>query len=217
MARRYVRNSQLPNFAEESSLYCQGYRLIAGIDEAGRGALAGPVVAAAVILPQSISEITWLPLIRDSKELSPTKRKLLFESITKEAIAIGTGIVDSETIDSLGILAATKLAMCKAIEQLVYRPDFLLIDCITLPQLGIAQKSIIKGDKLCTSIACASIVAKVTRDRIMIDLDRCYPGYGLANHKGYGTEEHLSKLRYLGPSPVHRQSFAPVKEATVPR
>jgi|YelNatPaOPRAMG01_1025707.scaffolds.fasta_scaffold23288_3 ribonuclease HII len=212
MAKQRGRDQQLPTLTEELKLICQGYRFITGIDEAGRGAIAGPVVAGAVILPQSIGTMAWSSSVRDSKELSPSKRCLLFDIIVREAVAVGIGIVDSETIDTIGILAATKLAMCRAVGQLVYRPDFLLIDCVTLPQLTVAQKSIIKGDKLSLSIACASIVAKVTRDRIMIELDQCYPGYGLADHKGYGTGQHLAQLRRLGPSPIHRCSFAPVRE-----
>lgn len=215
MAKQLGREPQLPTLAEELKLVCQGYRFIAGIDEAGRGAIAGPVVAGAVILPPSVGSMAWTSLVRDSKELSPARRCLLFDIIAREAVAIGIGIVDSTTIDTIGILAATKLAMCQAVGHLVCHPDFLLIDCVTLPQLTIAQKSIIKGDKLSVSIACASIVAKVTRDRIMTELDQRYPGYGLADHKGYSTGQHLAQLCRLGPSPVHRCSFAPVKELIV--
>lgn len=215
MVSRHRPNSELPTLANELNLCCQGYKLIAGVDEAGRGAIAGPVVAAAVILPQSISGASWSIWVRDSKELSPPQRSLLFDLIVKEAVAVGVGVVDSMTIDAIGILAATRLAMRDAVAKLACLPDFLLIDYVNLPQLTIEQKSIVKGDKLSLSIACASIVAKVTRDRIMTDLDRCYPGYGLAEHKGYGTEQHLARLRRLGPSPIHRCSFAPVRELNI--
>ena len=215
MARRQLSNLGPPTLDEELKLSYQGYKLIAGIDEAGRGAIAGPVVAAVVILPQSVGSATWSTLVRDSKELSRVQRSLLFELIIKEAIGVGVGVVDPTTIDAIGILAATQLAMCNAVAKLPYVPDFLLLDCMKLPQLAIEQKSIVKGDKLSLSIACASIVAKVTRDNIMIDLDRRYPGYGLAEHKGYGTAKHLAQLRRLGPSPIHRCTFAPVKELAI--
>jgi len=201
----------LPTFSEENELYSQNYQLIAGIDEVGRGALAGPVVASAVILPCH-ARFPWLSLVQDSKQLSPKRRELLYDLIQKEATATSTGIVPSQAIDNMGILKATKLAMQQAIEQLPHLPHFLLIDRITLPQLAIPQKGITRGDKLCLSIACASIIAKVTRDHIMVEFDKIYPGYGLANHKGYGTAEHLSCLRQLGPSTIHRRSFAPVRE-----
>lgn len=204
-----------PTLVCELNLISRGYKFIAGLDEAGRGAIAGPVVAGAVILPRSVENADWSALVRDSKELSPLQRSLLFDVISKEAVAVGVGVVDSETIDAVGIVAATRLAMCRAVRQLACPPDFLLIDCISLPELPIGQQPIVKGDKLSLSIACASIIAKVTRDRIMVDLDRCYPGYGLAEHKGYVTQQHLMQLYRLGPSPIHRCSFAPVKELMV--
>jgi len=201
-----------PSLVEENGLSVKGYRFIAGVDEAGRGALAGPVVAAAVILPQS-PNFLWLKSVRDSKEILPAKREYLFDLIKQESVAIGVGIIAPQTIDVIGILNATKIAMCHAIEQLACPPDFLLIDYLRLPQLRISQKPIIRGDKLCLTIACASIIAKVTRDRIMVELDHLHPGYGLALHKGYGTKHHVSCLRQHGPSPIHRHSFAPVREA----
>ena len=201
-----------PSLVEENKLGLQGFRLIAGVDEVGRGALAGPVVAAAVILPQP-TDFPWLESVRDSKEIPAAKREHLFKLIEEKAVAVGTGIVESQIIDSIGILNATKIAMRIAVEQLTCSPDFLLIDALTLPQLSIKQKGIIRGDKLCLSIACASIMAKVTRDRIMVELDKVYPIYGLANHKGYGTKQHLSCLCQQGPSPIHRYTFAPVREA----
>lgn len=202
---------QLPNFDEENKLWQQGY-LVAGVDEVGRGALAGPVVATAIILPPGINS-SWLKLVRDSKELSPAKREHLVNPLQNEAIAVGTGIVPSDIIDSSGILRATWLAMQKAVESLPHLPDFLLVDGTTVANISIPQRKIIRGDKLCLSIACASIIAKVTRDRLMNEFHEHYPHYGLAHHKGYGTKEHLACLHRLGPTPIHRLSFAPVREA----
>jgi ribonuclease HII len=204
--------SEPPSLNEENGLSAKGYRLIAGVDEAGRGALAGPVVAAAVILPPSAS-FPRLKAVRDSKEVPPARRELLFDLIKQEAIFVSVGIIAPQTIDTIGILNATKIAMCHAVAQLKHSPDFLLIDYLRLPQLRISQKPIVRGDKLCLSIACASIIAKVTRDRIMVDLDQLHPGYGLARHKGYGTKHHITCLHQHGPSPIHRHSFAPVREA----
>ncbi len=208
--------SDPPSLIEENGLSDKGYRLIAGVDEAGRGALAGPVVAAAVILPPSPAFL-WLESVRDSKELPAAKREFLFDFIKQDAVAVSVGIIAPQTIDVIGILNATKIAMCHAVEQLATPPDFLLIDFLRLTQLRISQKPIVRGDKLCLSIACASIIAKVTRDRIMVELDQLHPGYGLADHKGYGTKKHVSCLCQNGPSPIHRHSFAPVKEAIRPK
>ncbi len=204
-------NFEPPSLIEENILTSHGYKSIAGIDEAGRGALAGPVVAAAVILPRLV-EHPGFKDVRDSKETSPAKRELLYSLIMDEAVAIGVGIVSPQTIDSVNILNATRLAMRQAIEQLACSPDFLLIDGMAIPRLSIRQKGIVKGDKLCLSIACASIIAKVTRDRIMVELNESYPNYGLVRHKGYGTKHHLVCLAQHGPSPIHRFSFAPVRE-----
>lgn len=206
--------SQFPNLDEEDKLKSQGYELIAGIDEVGRGALAGPVVASAVILPYP-ANLPWFELVRDSKELNSRKRESLFDLINKEAVAVGTGIIPSQTIDSMNILRATKLAMMQAVEKLPKQPSFLLIDRITLTQCHIPQRGITRGDKSCLSIACASIIAKVTRDRIMEEFDQIYPGYGFARHKGYGTGKHISCLQKLGPSPIHRLYFAPVRNIIV--
>jgi len=202
--------SQPPNLDEEDKLKSQGYELIAGIDEVGRGALAGPVVAGAVILPHP-ADLPWLGLVRDSKELNSRKRESLFDLINKEAVAVGIGIVPPQVIDSINILRATKLAMMEAVEKLTKQPKFLLIDRVTLSQCPIPQMGITRGDKSCLSIACASIIAKVTRDRLMEEFDIMYPGYGFAEHKGYGTGKHLACLRKLGPSPIHRLYFAPVR------
>ena len=201
----------VPSFAEETALKAQGYRLIAGIDEVGCGALAGPVVAAAVILPDKL-KATWLKQVRDSKQLTPAKREYLAQYIQQTAITIGVGEAPKEVVDSQGLTKARQLAMKRAINQLAPPPEVLLIDYFTLPEVPLPQKGVTDGDSLCFAIACASIVAKVARDRMMCDFDSLYPGYGLAQHKGYGTRQHLACLRRLGPSPVHRQSFQPVKD-----
>ncbi|HIC93524.1 MAG TPA: ribonuclease HII [Anaerolineae bacterium] len=202
-----------PSLAEEMALYAQGYRLIAGLDEAGRGAWAGPVVAAAVILPlarpQLAEELTG---VRDSKRLAPAERERLCQVIEGTALSVGVGVVPPDMIDRMGILPATRLAMREAVARLSPAPDFLLVDFLRLPTLAIPQKSIAGGDALSLSIAAASIVAKVKRDRLMVELEARYPGYGFARHKGYGTREHRQALAHLGPSPVHRLSFAPMRE-----
>ncbi|MFC1963356.1 ribonuclease HII [Chloroflexota bacterium] len=199
-----------PTFFEEEKLKAQGYQLVAGIDEVGRGPLAGPVVAAAVILPLG-DDISWLFQVRDSKQLTPLKRDRLSIYIQRDALAIGIGVVPPDVIDAHGIVAATRLAMSYAVGSLNLVPDYLLIDAVRLPDLELPQKSIIKGDTLSISIAAASIVAKVTRDRLMVELDAFFPGYGLARNKGYPTSEHLEQLRCMGACPIHRKSFAPVR------
>jgi ribonuclease HII len=201
----------MPSFIEEELLAAQGYRLIAGIDEVGRGALAGPVVAAAVILPLGLDE-PWLDGVRDSKLLTPQQRQLFFNHIKKAAVAIGIGATAHDLIDRKGIVSATRLAMKQAVEQLSPLPESLLIDYLSLPEVGLPQKGITDGDNLCLSIACASIIAKVARDCLMVAFDGVYTGYGLARNKGYGTEEHLASLFRLGPCSIHRRSFSPVKD-----
>ena len=208
MKRRVA--SQFPSLDEEDRLKLQGYELIAGIDEAGRGALAGPVVAGAVILPHPAS-LPWFKLVRDSKRLSSRERETLFDLISREAVAVGIGIVPPQLIDSVNILRATRLAMVQAVEKLPTQPNFLIIDRITLSQCPLPQKGITRGDASCLSIACASIIAKVARDRMMDEFDGIHPGYGFALNKGYGTASHISCLRELGPSPIHRLYFAPVR------
>lgn len=203
--------AQMLTFAEEKMCEAQGCQRIAGIDEVGRGCLAGPLVAAAVIMPCH-RKARWFVEVNDSKLLTPKQRESLFASIQKAALGIGIGIVSHEVIDSHGMTKATEIAMTQAVSQISPPPDALLIDYFVLRDVTLPQKGIKNGDSLCFSIACASIVAKVTRDRMMAELDRTYPGYGLAQHKGYGTKEHLSCLRKLGPSPIHRRSFQPVKE-----
>jgi ribonuclease HII len=202
--------SRFPNLDEEDKLKAEGYELIAGIDEVGRGALAGPLVASAVILPHP-ANLSWLGLVRDSKQLDSRKRESLFDLISQEVVAVGIGIVPPKAIDAINILKATKLAMMQAVEKLPQQPSFLIIDRVTLSQCPIPQRGITRGDKLCLSIACASIIAKVTRDRIMEEFDQIYPGYGFAQHKGYGTGKHIACLQKLGPSPIHRLYFAPVR------
>ncbi len=199
-----------PHLREEKALRGQGYTLIAGIDEAGRGALMGPVVAAAVILPERFRG-TWRKHVRDSKQLSPARREELYHHITGSAVAWGVGAVSSRDIDDIGIAPATRRAMVTAVESLQQAPDYLLIDYFKLPETPLPQHGIVHGDSICFSIACASILAKVTRDRLVSELDGTYPGYGFAEHKGYGTEEHLNCLRRLGPCPVHRATFQPVR------
>jgi ribonuclease HII len=189
--------------AYERSCREKGYRLIGGIDEAGRGPLAGPVVAACVILPEGF----LAEGVNDSKKVPPERRERLFDVILEAAVAVGTGIVDGETIDRINILQATKLAMRKAVEGLGTKPDILLIDALRLEDVPIDQMPIVKGDAKSISIAAASIVAKVTRDRIMIEWDRRYPEYGFARHKGYGTAEHLEAIRRHGVCEIHRKTF----------
>jgi len=206
-----LKNLERPDLAEERTLMAQGYRYIAGVDEAGRGSLAGPVVAAAVILPGDISA-PWLDQVRDSKQLSPARREFLFGHIQEAAISVGVGAVSHEIIDARGIVGATRLAMKLAVDRLSAPPEFVLIDYMYLPEVFLPQKGITHGDCHCFSIACASIMAKVSRDAMMRELDGDYPGYGLARHKGYGTEGHLACLYRLGPSPIHRRSFRPVRD-----
>ena len=187
----------------EQTLQRRGYERIAGIDEAGRGALAGPVVAAAVILPINcqISGVT------DSKQLTPKQRAELFNEIHRTAIAVGVGSVNNKEIDQINILQATMGAMAQAIAQITPSPDYVLVDGTHLPEISLPAKAIPKGDTLIQSIAAASIIAKVTRDRLMIELNKTYPGYGFQNHKGYGTLLHRQAIAQLGPCPIHRRSF----------
>ncbi len=182
----------------------KGYTIVAGIDEAGRGPLAGPVVAAAVIFPSGYKNDN----IRDSKKLSPQKRENLYKVIKQDAVSIGTGIVHAEKIDAINILNATLLAMQKAVQNLSSSPDFLLIDGINeIKSVTIPQQTIIKGDSLSVSIGAASIIAKVTRDRIMDDYHQLFAVYNFKQNKGYGTKEHREALRQHGYSAIHRKSF----------
>jgi ribonuclease HII len=196
---------------EEEGLRARGCERVAGIDEAGRGSLAGPVVAGAVILPPRLV-LDWMDEIRDSKLLTAPRREKLYERIREVALAVGAGVVSHRVIDSKGIVKATRLAMRAAVQQLNPAPEYLLIDYMKLPEVRLPQRGVVDGDSLCLSIACASIIAKVTRDRLMVEMDGKYPGYGLAKHKGYGTRSHIECLRRLGPCPVHRRTFQPVTE-----
>ena len=192
--------------AYEKECYARGIEVIAGVDEVGRGPLAGPVVSAAVILPKG----SKIPGLNDSKKIPKSKHKEIYEAVLKEAIAIGIGVKDNQVIDQVNIYEATKLAMMEAIGQLDSQPQHLLIDAMKL-ELSIPQTSIIKGDANSLSIAAASIVAKVTRDQMMEEFDREYPGYDFAQNAGYGTANHLAGLHKLGVTPIHRRSFEPVK------
>ena len=192
--------------AYEKECYARGMKLIAGVDEVGRGPLAGPVVAASVILPKACK----IPGLNDSKKIPKSKHKEIYEAVLQNAIAIGIGIKDNHVIDQVNIYEATKLAMMEAIGQLEPQPQHLLIDAMKL-DLPISQTSIIKGDANSLSIAAASIVAKVTRDQMMEEFDREYPGYDFAQNAGYGTAKHLAGLDKLGVTPIHRRSFEPIK------
>jgi ribonuclease HII len=171
----------------------------------------GPVLAAAIILPDNF-KARWKSKVRDSKQLKPEIREYLYDFIKEAAVSVGVGASSNEVIDSLGIARATRAAMIAAIERLTPQPQFLLIDYVHLPEISLPQNGITHGDSLCFSIACASIIAKVTRDRLVTEMDKEYPGYGFARHKGYGTKEHIACLRQKGPCPLHRKSFRPVGE-----
>jgi len=190
----------------EARAWKTGVTRLAGIDEAGRGPLAGPVVAAAVI----IGPERRIKGLADSKLLTAEQRDALFERITERAVAIGVGIVDHETIDRINILQATRRAMIEALAALSVAPDFVITDFVALRDLTCPQRNLIDGDARCASVAAASIIAKVTRDRLMLDADRTFPEYGFARHKGYATPEHLAALDRLGPCPLHRRTFSGV-------
>lgn len=191
----------------EEDLRQQGFQFIAGIDEAGRGPLAGPVVAAAVILPKDF----YLPGIDDSKKLTEQKREDYYERIKMEAISVGVGIIDAAEIDRINILEAAKKAMLEAVTQLAPKPDYLLVDAVKL-ETPYPSDSLIKGDARSITIASASIIAKVTRDRMMKEISRKYPDYGFSSNMGYGTAAHLEAIKRYGVTPYHRKSFAPVKD-----
>lgn len=185
----------------------QGFKLIAGVDEAGRGPLAGPVVVGAVILPQDC----LLPHLNDSKQLSARQREVLYEKIREVAIVAHSCVIDREVIDRLNIYQATVYAMYRVLKGLEPAPQAVLIDAVPLPKLNVPSLSIVGGDAASASIAAASIIAKVERDRIMNEMDELYPAYGFAKHKGYGTKEHIHALQKYGPCPIHRKSFEPIK------
>jgi ribonuclease HII len=190
----------------ESLAWRAGVVRVAGIDEAGRGPLAGPVVAAAVV----IAPDRRIRGLCDSKLLSPERREALFAVIQERALAVGVGVVSHEVIDRINILEATRRAMLEAVTSLALAPDLVITDFVRLTGLGCPQRNLVDGDARCATVAAASIVAKVTRDRLMVEADREFPQYGFARHKGYGTLEHLAALDRLGPCPLHRRSFSGV-------
>ena len=200
-----------PDITFEQSLWSGGVKFIAGVDEAGRGAWAGPVSAGAVILPQRPDLAARLSGVRDSKLMTALQRARWAEKIRSLACAWGVGFSSSEEIDALGIVPATRLAMRRAIEQLAPVPQHLLVDAVRLPEIDLPQQALIKGDAHVLSIAAASVLAKTARDALMIELDDSYPGYSLARHKGYGTAIHRAAVEHLGPCPIHRRSFAPIR------
>jgi len=202
----------LPSQQEERRLHGEGYPTVAGIDEVGRGPIAGPVVAAAVVLPDLVGfEHEDLTLIRDSKQLTAVQRERANILVREIALGFGIGEASPEEIDLLGIAPATRKAMRRALDKLADRPSHLLIDAFPLDWHKTPCTPIIKGDSLCTAIAAASVIAKVYRDAIMVRLNAMYPGYGLGGHKGYASVDHLAAVAQLGPSPVHRRSFSPFK------
>jgi len=212
LVRRYEREQKerqrvaaLYKFEDEAAK--AGFELVAGVDEAGRGPLAGPVSVAAVILPRDC----YIPHLNDSKKLSPKVRDELYDIIKEKALAVSSVLVDAQTIDRVNIYQATMNGMYEAIFGLEKEPQQVLIDAVELANLPMPSLSIIKGDAKSASIAAASIIAKVTRDRLMVQYDALYPQYGFAQHKGYGTAEHIAALRKYGPCPIHRLSFEPVK------
>jgi ribonuclease HII len=202
----------LPNLDHEQHAWAAGHRFVAGLDEAGRGAWAGPVVAAAVVLPADEPQILQkLAGVRDSKLLTAPRREALLELIQAHALAWAIGTVPPAEIDAQGIVPATRKAMALALQSLAPAADYLLIDHLRLPDQPLPQHSLSKGDALVLSIAAASIVAKVSRDRMMVDFDGQFPGYAFAQHKGYGTARHRAALLTRGPCAIHRRSFAPVR------
>lgn len=191
----------------ERSFYQEGFEYIAGIDEVGRGPLAGPVVATAVMLPKNCK----IKGLNDSKKIPKAKHEAIYQAVLDKALAVGIGVMDNQVIDQVNIYEATKLAMEAALEQLTIKPEALLIDAMTLDRVNLPQQAIIKGDANSLSIAAASIVAKVTRDKMMAAYDQQYPGYGFAQNAGYGTASHLEGLKNQGVTPIHRASFEPIK------
>ena len=188
----------------DKEFFEKGVKYIAGIDEAGRGPLAGPVVVACVVLPEN----SMIEGVNDSKKISEAKREKLYDIIIQEAISYGVGIIYQDEIDEINILQATKKGVTEAIKQMEVKPNIIMVDALNgIDTMGIPYKSIIKGDAKCYSIAAASIIAKVTRDRIMREWDKVYPEYGFASHKGYGTAKHIAAIKEFGPCPIHRKSF----------
>jgi len=202
-----------PTLEAETALWEEGYAYVAGLDEAGRGAWAGPVYAGAVILPDDLDASSPLRSARDSKQLTPKRREALFDVIEAQALAFGVGWADPAEIDQIGIVPATKLAMSRALEMLAPQPQALVIDALRLSDCALPQRSFPFADALSLSVAAASIVAKVSRDRWMCETaEAAFPGYGFAQHKGYGTRQHRTALASLGVSAIHRQTFRPVAQ-----
>lgn len=203
----------VPDLQEELDLYAAGHTRVAGLDEVGRGAWAGPVCAAAVVLPLDCLDLPdLLTGVRDSKQLSPARRETLVPVILDVAEAVGVGWAAPTEVDERGVVPATQQAMARAVAELDGRVDALLVDYLRLPDLGLPQRALPKADARCLSVAAASIVAKVTRDQLMVALARDFAGYGFARHKGYGTHQHREALARLGPSPIHRMSWRPIQE-----
>lgn len=203
----------MPSLLYEEEKQREGYRVIAGIDEAGRGPLAGPVSAAAVILPEAFTH----ELLNDSKKLTEKRREEVYDDLTGEAGVIwAVSFAEVEEIDEINILKATHAAMARSVARLSVEPDFCLIDGLSVPGFPFVSEGIVKGDGKSFSIAAASIIAKVSRDRLMLEYAERYPEYGFERHKGYGTRQHLEALREYGPCPIHRKSFAPVAQLSLP-
>jgi ribonuclease HII len=196
-----------PTFEFEIVLWKQGYNLVAGVDEAGRGSLAGPVAAGALIFPSDPNLLSQLDGVRDSKQMTPTGRSFWAERLREVCLAWGVGFASAEEIDIMGIVPATRLAASRAIQSLGLQPQHLLVDYLELPEMPFSQTPLVKGDARSMSIAAASILAKTQRDALLCELEVLYPGYGLAQHKGYATRAHCAALERLGPSPIHRRSF----------
>ena len=204
----------MPDFSLENAVYGRGFSLVAGVDEVGRGPLAGPVVAAAVIFPPHLTGgETWLEALDDSKRLSPTQRERVVELVEAHALAIGVAQVGPEAVDDLGVGQACIQAMLQAVKSLPLDPAYLLLDYVPLRECPVPFQTVVRGDRLSYSIAAASNVAKVARDRMMLEANEVYPGYLFDRNKGYGTARHLAQLRERGPCQIHRRSFRPVRES----
>ncbi|HEY44448.1 MAG TPA: ribonuclease HII [Anaerolineae bacterium] len=209
--RRSVDGKRRPDLAFEHKLLGDGCFRIAGLDEAGRGAWAGPVVAAAVVLPLDRPDLAKVLIgVRDSKQMTPIQRESWASTIRQVALGVGLGVASSHEVDQDGLIAATREAMARALTDLNEKPEHLMIDHLPLPQIPLPQTVLTRGDARVLSIAAASVIAKVARDHMMVDLDEHHPGYGFARHKGYGTAQHRAALTHLGPCPSHRFSYAPV-------
>jgi ribonuclease HII len=203
-----------PHLIYETALLAQGFRFIAGLDEAGRGAWAGPVVAAAVILPLDRPDLSqFLAGLDDSKKLTPVQREHFFDLIRQTALVVGVGQAPAILVDEINVVGATRCAMQQALDQLPIPPDYLLLDHLTLPAVNLPQTAFSKADAISLTVAAASVIAKVTRDRLMLELAQQYPNYGFERHKGYGTLAHQMALAERGPCPLHRLSFRPLKKA----